>query len=202
MKEHIYYVDKNDQPTGEVEDKLEAHTSHTRLHAAFSCYVFNSEGKFLVTKRAHTKKVWHGVWTNSCCGHPLPGESREDAIIRRLDYELGMTVEEIELVIPDYIYKTPPYGGIVEYEYCPVYVAVATSQPQPNSDEVADLAWMDWNDYVSAVENDPVDYSVFKDSVPKDSELGRQNIPKWSWWCKDQLKFLKDNKSFQTFLRK
>ena len=81
--ERIYYVDNNDQQTGESDEKLHAHHADTKLHAAFSCYIFNDKGQLLVTKRAETKKVWPDVWTNSCCGHPHPDESREDAVKRR-----------------------------------------------------------------------------------------------------------------------
>lgn len=188
-------------PTGEVEDKLKAHNEKTKLHAAFSCYVFNEKGQFLVTQRAHSKKVWHGVWTNSCCGHPMPEESREDAIKRRLMDELGMTVKKIRLVIPEYIYKTPPYNGIIEHEYCPVYVAIADSELEPNPNEVEDYKWVEWDWYVEQLKNDSKDYSYFAEKVPMDDELGKNHIPKWSWWCKDQLKYLQNNKDFISFTK-
>jgi len=85
--EQIVFVDENGQPNGEVGPKLESHTANTRLHLAFSCYIFRkSDNKFLVTQRALSKKVWPGVWTNSVCGHPAPGEAIEDAIRRRASY--------------------------------------------------------------------------------------------------------------------
>lgn len=200
MAEFIYYVDKNDKPTGEVAEKFSAHSDDTKLHAAFSCYVFNKKGQFLVTQRAHTKKVWHGVWTNSCCGHPEPNESREDAIKRRLKYELGMTSNEPELVLAEYIYITPLYDGVVDHEYCPVYVALASSEVIANPAEVEDYKWVDWDWYVRELKNDSDDYSMFKDSIPQDLELGSNHIPKWSWWCKDQLEYLENNKEFLDFL--
>ncbi len=202
MQENIYFVDENDKPTGEVSEKLAAHNSDTKLHAAFSCYVFNEDGQFLVTQRAHVKKVWHGVWTNTCCGHPFPDESREDAIARRLQYELGMTIKDMKLVLPKYIYKTPPYNGVVEHEYCPVYIATAASEPKPNPDEVEDYKWVDWGWYTDQLRNDSNDYSMFKDSIPKDVELGKNGIPKWSWWCKDQLQYLENNNIFLDFIAK
>ena len=192
MDELVYFVDVNDNATGEIAEKLEAHDGETKLHAAFSCYVFDEKGRFLVTKRASTKKVWPSVWTNSCCGHPKPDETREDAITRRLDYELGMKVKGLQEVITNYIYKTPPYNGIIEHEYCPVYVAIADSSLTPNPTEVDEYAWMDWEDFVENTEVDSDDYS----------NPGGKNAPEWAWWCKDQLKHLKTNKKFDDFLNR
>lgn len=167
-KELIYYVDEQGVPTGETAPKLAAHTAHTRLHAAFSCYIFNELGQILVTRRALGKKVWPGVWTNSVCGHPAPGESDEDAIVRRADYELGMAISDIYVILPEYIYKTPLFNGIVEYEFCPVYLARIETEPSPNPDEVNDFKWMNWGDFMSELKKD------------------KSNI--WSFWCKDQVK--------------
>lgn len=173
MQELIVFVYGDGKPTGEVGPKLESHTGDTRLHLAFSCYVFNDKGEFLVTQRARSKKVWPGVWTNSVCGHPSPGEEIVDAIKRRLNFELGMAAKDFKVILPKYIYKTPPFNGIIEHEFCPVYVARATSEPQPNPDEVEDYKWMKWEDYVTEVEADGAD--------------------KYSWWCKDQLRLIKNH---------
>lgn len=188
--EEIYYVTADDQPTGETAEKYSAHTAQTKLHAAFSCYVFNDKGEFLVTKRAATKKVWPSVWTNSCCGHPFPDETREDALRRRMEYELGMKVDNVQLILPEYTYKTPPYKGIVEHEYCPVYVATANSQPVPNPSEVQEYKWVKWQWFRAQTEKDSDDYA-------SPDTLGS---PSWSWWCKDQVEKLLVSDRFNTFL--
>lgn len=190
MSEYVYFVDKNDTPTGDVSEKLAAHNSDTKLHAAFSCYVFNKRGQILVTRRASIKKVWPDVWTNTCCGHPKPKESRESAVMRRLCYELGIQVDSVHQVVSKYIYKTPPYKGIVEHEFCPIYVTRYDEDPIPNFEEVAAWEWLDWSEYISQLESDTSDYSG----------LVSMSSPKWSWWCKDQLKYLKNNKDFSDFL--
>ena len=87
------------------------------------------------------------MWSNTVCGHPGPGESYADAIARRLDYELGMTARDVEVVLPDHVYRAPPFDGIVEYEFCPVFVARHVSGPRPNPVEVADFAWLAWDDF-------------------------------------------------------
>jgi len=88
-QELIVLCDERGTPTGTAE-KWSSHHGRTPLHLAFSCYVFDEAGAFLTTRRALTKKVWPGVWTNSVCGHPAPAESFVDAIARRVGYELGM----------------------------------------------------------------------------------------------------------------
>jgi isopentenyl-diphosphate Delta-isomerase len=188
--EKIVFVNEDGTPTGKTGSKLESHTSDTKLHAGFSCYVFNERGKFLVTKRASSKKVWPNVWTNSVCGHPAPGESTKDAIIRRLDFELGMKAKDFSVILPKYRYKTPPYNGIIENEFCPVYVAVATGEPQPNPEEVGNYKWVDWDWYVDQIQKDSNDYSN-----PTET-----NAPTWSYWCKDQLILLQKNKGFMKFV--
>jgi isopentenyl-diphosphate delta-isomerase len=132
--EQIVFVHEDGTPTGEVGPKLESHTATTRLHLAFSCYIFReSDNKFLVTQRALSKKVWPGVWTNSVCGHPMPGEAIEDAVRRRAAYELGMhDLRDIRCVLPAYRYTTPPYNDIIENEFCPVFVAYASGEAAPN----------------------------------------------------------------------
>jgi isopentenyl-diphosphate delta-isomerase len=177
MREKIVFVDKNGQPTGEVGPKLESHTANTKLHLAFSCYVFRkSDNAFLLTQRALSKKVWPGVWTNSFCGHPLPNESMEDAIRRRANFELGITtLTDISCVLPNYRYTTPPYNGIIENEFCPVFVAYIVDEPNPNPDEVEAYRWITWPEYVAMLREQP---------------------DQMSYWAKDQYTQLKTLQPF------
>jgi isopentenyl-diphosphate delta-isomerase len=166
QEELIVLVNEEGEPTGSAE-KVSSHHADTPLHLAFSCYVFDADDRFLATRRSPSKTVWPGVWTNSVCGHPAPGESFSTAIERRLDHELGMTAGGLEVVVPDYTYRAPPFRGIVEHEFCPVFVARAEGEPRPNGAEVAAYRWMDWQDFVLAARSDTADA--------------------FSWWCKDQL---------------
>jgi isopentenyl-diphosphate Delta-isomerase len=177
MIERIVFVNEDGTPTGEVGPKLESHTANTKLHLAFSCYIFReSDGKFLLTQRALSKKVWPGVWTNSVCGHPMPSETIEAAIIRRSAYELGIkSLEKISCVLPRYRYVTPPYNGIIENEFCPVYVAYAADNVNENPAEVEAYKWMDWSEYVAYLEESPEEIS---------------------YWTKDQYAQLKDKEPF------
>jgi len=167
--ELIVLVDDAGEPIGTAE-KWASHHAQTPLHLGFSCYVFDDAGRFLATRRSLGKKVWPGVWSNSVCGHPGPGESFEAAIERRLRYELGMSARSIEVVLPRHTYRAPPFHGIVEHEFCPVYLAQAQSDPEPNPAEVEDWRWVDWDDFVAAA--------------------GADTDDAYSWWCKNQLREL------------
>ena len=180
-QELIVFVDENGKPIGKVGLKLASHNDSTRLHLAFSCYVLRrSDNMFLMTQRALSKKVWPGVWSNSFCGHPAPGESIEAAIRRRGKFELGLEgLQAIRCVVPKYVYKTPPYNGIVEHEFCPIYVAYIDAEPAPNPDEVEAYEWVAWPQYVQMLSEEP---------------------DKMSWWCKDQYQHIRELEPFRSLL--
>src|SRR5690606_594479 len=138
------------------------------------------KGELLITQRADSKKVWPSVWTNSVCGHPGPGEDMLDAIKRRLNYELGMTAKDFEIVLPTYRYRTPPYRGIVENEFCPVFFARASSMPIPNPEEVSSVRWMSWDSFLAATNSDSNDYSMFASAEALSPAV---TGPTYSWWC-------------------
>ncbi|MDS1270839.1 isopentenyl-diphosphate Delta-isomerase [Lipingzhangella sp. LS1_29] len=125
-------------------DKDTVHTTQTPLHLAFSCYVEDRAGNVLMTRRALSKRTWPGVWTNSFCGHPAPEESMDAAVQRRAVEELGLQVHDIRTALPDFRYRAESPEGIVENEFCPVFLATAYEQPTPNPSEVAQYVWVPW----------------------------------------------------------
>jgi isopentenyl-diphosphate delta-isomerase len=140
--EQVVLLDNDGKPVG-VADKIGVHTTETALHLAFSCHVFDSAGRLLVTRRSLGKLTWPGVWTNSFCGHPAPGETLEDAVARRASVELGITVTNVSLVLPDFRYRAVDASGIVENEICPVFRAETTDAVAANPDEVAEWEWVE-----------------------------------------------------------
>lgn len=142
VREEVVLLDETGTPVGTA-DKSTVHSTETPLHLAFSCYVLNAAGQLLLTQRALDKLTWPGVWSNSFCGHPAPGEQMEAAVRRRAHDELGMQLGEIRLALPDFRYRAVDSSGIVEHEICPVFVAQATTEPIPNPAEVADYRWVD-----------------------------------------------------------
>ncbi len=156
--ELVVLVDEEGIPTGAVE-KFAVHTTDTPLHLAFSCHVYNDKGQVLVTRRALSKITWPGVWTNSFCGHPAPGETIDDAIARRARVELGITVSELEPLLPAFRYRAVDASGIVENEICPVFKATTAEDIDPNPDEVSEWKWVDPESLNSAVTAAPYAFS-------------------------------------------
>lgn len=138
--EMVVLVDDAGTPVG-TRSKATTHGPATPRHLAFSCHVIDGDGRLLVTRRALSKQTWPGVWTNSFCGHPAPDESLEDAVRRRAAFELGLAVDAIECVAPEFSYVARDASGIQENEYCPVFIATAASALSPNPDEVAEARW-------------------------------------------------------------
>lgn len=154
----VVLVDRCGDPIG-VRSKVDVHGQSTPLHLAFSCHVVDEHGRLLVTRRALEKRTWPGVWTNSFCGHPAPGEAFEDAIHRRADFELGLTVDRVVCAIPDFSYSARDASGIEENEYCPVFIARAVTSALPNPAEVAETQWTTAMDLAAAIDAAPWAFS-------------------------------------------
>ncbi|MGC3994662.1 MAG: isopentenyl-diphosphate Delta-isomerase [Propionicimonas sp.] len=154
VRDRVVLLDDHDRPVGHA-DRNDVHGPHTPRHLAFSCYLFDAGGRVLLTRRALGKATWPGVWTNSCCGHPRPGEGGETAVRRRVAEELGVAVEDLELVLPDFGYRAVDASGIVENEACPVWVGRLSGILAPDPAEVAETSWVAWPDVVAVARNVP-----------------------------------------------
>ncbi|MTJ67006.1 isopentenyl-diphosphate Delta-isomerase [Nocardia seriolae] len=119
-----------------------AHTAPGRLHRAFSVLLFDADGRVLLQQRAGVKTRFPLLWTNTCCGHPEPGQAVVEAAAKRLHEELGISAELSEVGVFTY-QATDPNTGRVEFEYDHVLIGLLEdTAPQPNPDEVADIAWI------------------------------------------------------------
>ena len=146
--EQVVLIDDAGRPIG-VADKATVHGAVTPRHLAFSCYGFDAAGRLLVTQRASTKLTFPSVWTNTCCGHPAPGETPADAATRRMRHELGLDVHDLRMVLPDFSYRASD-GRVEENEFCPVLVGRIADEPTPQSDEVDAVAWWTWDEFLRA----------------------------------------------------
>lgn len=185
--ELVILVDDEGEPIGSA-PKSTVHDRMTPLHLAFSCYIFRADGKFLLTRRAATKKTWPGVWTNSCCGHPQPGENLADAMVRRVQEELGITPLGWGMILPDFRYRTVMENGVVENEVCPVFAAYVDDEPATDPTEVAEYVWLDWPTFRALVRGNALQVSpwcelqmsglsTFSDDPLRWASAGLESLP-------------------------
>jgi isopentenyl-diphosphate delta-isomerase len=130
--EQVVLVDENDVSTGTME-KMEAHEKAI-LHRAFSVFIFNSKGDMLLQQRALDKYHSAGLWTNSCCSHPRPGEDTLAAATRRLKEEMGFETPLKKVF--DFIYMAPFENGLTEHEFDHVFIGYYDGNIEPNKKEV------------------------------------------------------------------
>jgi isopentenyl-diphosphate Delta-isomerase len=167
-EELIVLVDDEGRSIGSMPKRL-VHTGETPLHRAFSAYLFDDEGRLLITRRAADKATFPGMWTNTVCGHPGPGEDDAVAITRRARDELGLDdVTELRPALPGYRYRAE-FRGVVENEICPVYLGRFTGTPVPDPTEVGDWELLDW--------------AAFRRRQDTEGDA-------WSPWCREQAELI------------
>src|SRR5688572_2444920 len=133
--EFVTLVDADDNVLGS-EAKLRAHRDGT-LHRAFSIFVFDRDRRLLLQRRAPHKYHSASLWSNTCCGHPRPGEAPAMAAARRLQEEMGFSCD----LHPAFrkIYRAMLPGSMVEHELDQVFVGRFDGVPSPNPLEVDDV---------------------------------------------------------------
>jgi len=158
-EEWVVLVDEEDRELG-VAAKSAVHHAATPLHRAFSLFLFDRDGRTLLQRRALSKRTWPGVWSNACCGHPGPGETRRDAVMRRVRQELGVTPRDLAEILPDYRYRAER-DGVVENEICPVWVGrLGVDAPTPDPAEVEEVRWVAWQTFLEKLPGDYSPWSV------------------------------------------
>ncbi|OQR62495.1 isopentenyl-diphosphate delta-isomerase [Streptomyces maremycinicus] len=134
-------VDENGVTIGTAE-KLAAHQPPGQLHRAFSVFLFDERGRLLLQQRALGKYHSPGVWSNTCCGHPYPGEAPFAAAARRTFEELGVSPTLLAEAGTVRYNHPDPESGLVEQEYNHLFVGLVQSRPRPDPEEVGDTAFV------------------------------------------------------------
>jgi isopentenyl-diphosphate delta-isomerase len=155
-EEHVILVDEQNQDRGTME-KMEAHLKG-ELHRAFSIFVFNSRGELMLHRRAAHKYHSGGLWTNTCCSHPRPGETLDEAVHRRLVEEMGF---DTELNYGFSFLYHQQVGELIEHELDHVWVGNFDGLPQINPEEVDAWKFMSMEDIRQDMQDHPENYTVW-----------------------------------------
>ncbi|MBT3220340.1 MAG: NUDIX domain-containing protein [Proteobacteria bacterium] len=85
----------------------EIHSDPSLQHRAIHILVFNDAGELFLQQRSRFKRIQPGRWDSSVGGHVDPGESYEEAAVREVGEELGVTLVAEELNhLHDYLWRT------------------------------------------------------------------------------------------------
>ncbi|MFG2471727.1 isopentenyl-diphosphate Delta-isomerase [Streptomyces canus] len=134
-------VDEHGVTIGTAE-KLAAHQPPGQLHRAFSVFLFDERGRLLLQQRALGKYHSPGVWSNTCCGHPYPGEAPFAAAARRTYEELGVSPSLLAEAGTVRYNHPDPDSGLVEQEYNHLFVGMVQSPLAPDPEEVGATAFV------------------------------------------------------------
>ena len=138
-EETLILVDAQDRAIG-TGLKMPVHREGL-LHRAFSIFVFNARGELMLQQRATGKYHSGGLWTNTCCGHPRPGESTLSAARRRLQEEMGFTCSLY--AAGTLTYRAQVSNDLIEHEFDHLYVGRFDSPPHPDPAEAQDWKWVE-----------------------------------------------------------
>ena len=157
MEEMVILVNEADEVIG-IAKKTQAH-ENCALHRAFSIFVFNSKRELLIQKRAMAKYHSASLWSNTCCGHPRPDESVEEAAHRRLKEELGFDCALRPAF--SFTYKAIVNANLFEHEYDHVLIGISDQQPTPNPSEVDDWMWINPDRLKTDIQEHPDMYTCW-----------------------------------------
>ena len=162
--EQMILVNDRDEPVG-IMEKMEVH-KRGLLHRAFSVFVFDSKGRFLLQQRATSKYHSSGLWTNTCCSHPRPNDKVEEAAARRLKEEMGITSNMKEIF--SFVSKADLGKDIWEHEFDHVFLGKSDEFPLPNKSEVSEWKWMSIESITNEIDNHPNDFTIWFQLIFKD----------------------------------
>jgi len=159
----IILVNKKDRKIG-VGEKLKVH-KEGKLHRAISVFIFNKKGEILLQKRSKRKYHSGGLWSNTCCSHPRPGESVFLAAKRRLKEEMGIETKLKRVFKIHYMAKV---GNLIENEIDHVFVGYFDGNPKINKREAEDFCWEKVEKVLKDLKESPQKYTIwFKIIFPR-----------------------------------
>ena len=155
--EYVVLVDEQDREVG-IMEKLQAHRE-SKLHRAISVFIFNSNKQMLLQKRAAGKYHSAGLWTNTCCSHPKPGEKTLDAAMRRLEEEMGMH-DNLHYAF-NFTYLAKLEHNLSEHEFDHVFFGFSNETPKPNPTEVSEYAYFSLDEIELQLKQNPQHFTAW-----------------------------------------
>ena len=164
--DQVILVDRHDRAIG-IMQKFDAHRQG-RCHRAISVIIRDAQGQLLLHRRAAGKYHSAGLWTNTCCSHPRPGEDSMHAATRRLAEEMGIVAPLTPLF--SMYYRTRVPGRLVEHEVVHVFGGIFDGRPNPDPSEVGDWCWKALTDTKHEINERPQAYTIWFRKILREFE--------------------------------
>lgn len=206
MDEVCIVLDWCDKPVGFASKKtchIMTNIERGLLHRAFSVFLFNNENKLLLQQRADEKITFPGMWTNTCCSHPLAIlserghdlassiEGVKNAAQRKLNHELGIDKKYVPTANFDFLtrihYVAPSNGSWGEHEIDYILFIKADPVLDVNPNEVKDTKYVSMDELKHMFADKGLRFT------PWFKLICESYLFKW-WDNMDNLKACQDNK--------
>ncbi len=163
-RSRVILVDEEDKPLGTAE-KMDAHLKG-ELHRAFSIFIFNNQGDLMLQRRALDKYHSGGLWTNTCCSHPVEDMSLEGFARIRLQEEMGFDATLIKAF--DFLYRSDMENGLIEHEFDHVLIGQYDGHVFPDPTEVMEYKFLSLEEVEDSLEKYPHIYTAwFRMAFPR-----------------------------------
>jgi isopentenyl-diphosphate delta-isomerase len=154
---NVIVVNEQDEQLG-VMEKMAAHHEGV-LHRAISVFILNNKNELLLQQRAVGKYHSGGLWTNTCCSHPLPAESTLAAAHRRLQEEMGFDTD-LQAIFT-LRYKADVGNGLTENEYDHIFIGYYNNMPLLNPEEAMAFQYLPVQEIAQWLQEKPEDFTAW-----------------------------------------
>lgn len=155
MEELFDVLDETGKFTGEIKTRENCHKSGL-WHKAVVVFIINSKGQVLLQKRSANKKLWPNMWDITAGGHVLAGEFGFQAIIRETKEELGIDLNQKDMIFIGSAISKNVKGDIINNHFNEYYIAnkdIDETKLKLQEEEVSQVKWIDKDEIIRRIKN-------------------------------------------------
>ena len=154
--EYLDIVDENNNPTGMVVEREEAHLKNL-YHRHVMTWIMNDKGEVLMQKRSDNKNRHPGEWAKTGV-HVEAGESVEDALQREVKEEVGALIPKECMNLISIFRSHNPANNFFVYSFISV-VNYKVEDFKLQKEEVAEIRYFTIEELEQAKREDNKEYA-------------------------------------------